>query len=58
MKFYYNPLSTYSQKAMIALYEKQVKFEPVVVSLMTPEESEADYEKVYPIGKVPLLKPR
>ncbi len=37
MKFYYNPLSTYAQKALIALYEKQVKFEPIVVNLMTPE---------------------
>jgi glutathione S-transferase len=56
MKFYYNPLSTYAQKALIALYEKQVKFEPIVVNLMTPE-GKAEYEKVYPIGKVPLLKP-
>ncbi|HTD07135.1 glutathione S-transferase family protein [Undibacterium sp.] len=56
MKLYYNPLSTYSQKALIALYEKQVAFEPVLVSLMTPE-GKAEYEKIYPIGKVPLLKP-
>lgn len=56
MKLYYNPLSTYSQKTLIALYEKQVAFEPVPVSLMTPE-GRAEYEKVYPIGKVPLLKP-
>jgi glutathione S-transferase len=56
MKLFYNPLSSYSQKALIALYEKEVAFEPVLVNLMT-QEGRDDYEKVYPIGKVPLLKP-
>jgi glutathione S-transferase len=56
MKFFYNPLSAYSQKALIALYEKQVAFEPQFVNLMTPEGRDA-YAKVYPIGKIPLLKP-
>ena len=54
MKLYYHPLSTYSQKALIALHEKNVSFEREVVSLMQPE-SRAAYEKIYPIGKVPLL---
>ncbi|AIY41645.1 Glutathione S-transferase family protein [Collimonas arenae] len=56
MKLYYNPLSTYSQKTLIALYEKGVAFEPEVVSLMSPE-GKAAYAKIYPIGKLPLLKP-
>jgi glutathione S-transferase len=56
MKLYYNPLSTYSQKVLIAFHEKQVAFEPVVVSLMSPE-GRAAYEQVYPLGKIPLLKP-
>ena len=55
MKFYYNPLSTYSQKALIALYEKDVSFEPMLVNLMDPA-SRGEYESVYPIGKVPLLQ--
>jgi len=54
MKLHYNPLSTYSQKALIALYEKGVAFEPVLVSLMTPE-GRAAYEAIYPLGKIPLL---
>ncbi len=54
MKLYYNPLSTFSQKALIALYEKGVEFEREVVWLSDPE-ARAAYEKVYPIGKVPLL---
>lgn len=54
MKLHYNPLSTYSQKVQIALYEKGVAFEPALVDLMTPE-GRAAYEQIYPIGKVPLL---
>jgi glutathione S-transferase len=56
MKLYYNPLSRYSQKVLIAFYEKQVKFEPILVSLMSPE-GRAEFEQVYPLGKIPLLKP-
>jgi glutathione S-transferase len=54
MKLYYNPLSTFSQKALMALYEKGVEFEREVVWMNDPE-SRAAYEKVYPICKVPLL---
>ena len=56
MKLYYNPLSTYSQKAMIAFNEKGIKYEPNFVNLMTPE-GKADYEKINPFGKVPFFKP-
>jgi len=54
MKFFYNPLSTYSQKALIALYEKNVAFEPAFVNLMSAEDRD-EFAKVYPIGKIPLL---
>lgn len=56
MKLYYNPISTFSQKVLMALYEKQISFEPLLVNLGSPE-GKAEYEKVYPIGKVPMLKP-
>jgi glutathione S-transferase len=55
MKLYYNPLSSYSQKAMIAFYEKGVAFDPIVVNLMTPEGI-AEYASVYPLKKIPMLK--
>lgn len=54
MKLYYNPVSSYSMKALMALYEKNVTFTPSLVDLMNPA-ARAEYEKVYPIGKVPLL---
>lgn len=54
MKLYYHPLSTYSQKVLIALYEKGLDFDGEVVQLMNPE-SRDKYREVYPIGKVPCL---
>src|SRR6478752_208925 len=56
MKLYYNPMSSYSQKAMIAFNEKGIEYEPELVDLMSPEAREA-YEKIHPLGKVPLFKP-
>jgi glutathione S-transferase len=56
MKLYYSPLSTYSQKALLAFYEKGVKFEPQIVNLMSPD-ARAAYEKINPFGKVPFFKP-
>ncbi len=54
MKLYYNPISTYSQKVLIAFYEKGLEFEPHIVSLMDPDER-AKYREVYPLGKIPCL---
>jgi len=54
MKLYYHPLSSYSQKVLIALYEKGIDFEPHIVALMDSEER-AKYREIYPLGKVPLL---
>ena len=56
MKLYYNPLSTYCQKAMIAFNEKGLAYEPSIVNLMTAE-GRAAYEQVNPLGKIPFLKP-
>jgi glutathione S-transferase len=54
MRLYYSPLSTYSQKVLIALYEKGVAFEPHVVNLRDPK-SRAAFLGVHPLGKVPVL---
>ena len=55
MKLYYNPISTYSQKVLIALYEKGLDFEPEIVNLMDPD-ARAQYREVYPMGKIPCLQ--
>ena len=54
MKLYYNPISTYSQKALIAFYEKGIDFEPHIVNLMDSDDL-AKYRDVYPMGKIPCL---
>ena len=55
MKLYYMPISTYSQKTLIAFYEKGVAFTPQIVLPMDPPEAKAAYLKINPLGKVPTL---
>ncbi len=54
MKLYTFPLSTYSQKTLVALYEKGIDLTQELVNFREPE-SRAAYKKIYPLGKVPLL---
>lgn len=54
MKLYFHPISSYSQKVLVAFHEKGFPFEPEIVDLFDPE-ARAAYAKVYPFGKVPLL---
>ncbi|MCY3771824.1 MAG: glutathione S-transferase family protein [Gemmatimonadetes bacterium] len=53
-ELYYHPLSTYSQKVLIAIYEKGLVFKPHIVNLMAEGERER-YRKIYPLGKIPLI---
>ena len=55
MKLYYHPLSSFCQKALIALYERAVPFEGVIVDL-TDAEQRAALEALWPIGKFPVLR--
>ncbi len=55
LKLYYHPLSSYCHKALIALYENDIPFEPVVVNLMDPASS-AEMRALWPVGKFPVLK--
>jgi glutathione S-transferase len=54
MKLYYNPLSPFSQKAIIALEEKGVAYDKEIVDLGNAE-ARAAYEKLNRFGKVPFL---
>ena len=51
---YYYPLSPYSQKVLIAIYEKGATFTRKIVNLDDPKER-AQYRKLYPMGKLPLI---
>lgn len=53
--FYYHPLSSFCQKALIALYETGMAFAPRMVNLGDPADSAA-FKKVWPPGKFPVLQ--
>jgi len=55
MKLFYHPLSTYSQKVLIALYEKGIDFTPEIINLKNPD-AHSRYRETYPMGKVPCLQ--
>jgi glutathione S-transferase len=52
LELYMHPLSSYCHKALIALYENDVAFDPVIIDRSTVE----DFKKLWPIGKFPLLR--
>lgn len=55
LKLYYHPLSSYCQKVLIALYENDTPFVPHFVDL-ADKTSRADFLKVWPVGKFPVLR--
>src|SRR3954463_6559521 len=55
LKLYYHPLSSFCQKALIALYEREVPFEGVIVDLSDAAQRAA-LEAVWPIGKFPVRR--
>ncbi|KYC38251.1 glutathione S-transferase [Scytonema hofmannii PCC 7110] len=55
MKLYYAPASSYSQRVLIALYEKDAAFTPIEVNLFDKEER-SRYTKINPFGKIPTLE--
>ena len=55
MKLYYHPLSPYSQKALVALYESNAPFEPVLTNLFDPAVRAAYKAEVNPLVKIPFL---
>ena len=55
LTLYYHPLSSYCWKALIALYEADVAFEPRSVNLGDPAERAA-FAAVWPLAKFPVLR--
>jgi glutathione S-transferase len=52
---YFHPLSSFCQKALVALYENDTPFERRIVDL-GDETSRAAFLAVWPIGKFPVLR--
>jgi glutathione S-transferase len=55
LTLHFHPLSSFCQKALIALYENDIPFEPHIVNLMDAAESAA-FKKLWPVGKFPVLR--
>jgi glutathione S-transferase len=55
LTLYFHPLSSFCQKVLIALYENHTPFEPRIVNLFE-ETSRAAFQKIWPIGKFPVLR--
>jgi glutathione S-transferase len=55
LKLYYHPLSSFCQKVLVAFYENDAPFEPHLVDL-ADEKSRADFLKIRPVGKFPVLR--
>jgi glutathione S-transferase len=55
LKLYFHPLSSFCQKALVALYENDTPFEPVIVDLGDEAQRDA-LLKLWPMGKFPVLR--
>jgi len=55
LKLYYHPLSSFCHKVLCALYENATPFEPVMVDFFD-EAAAAAFKKLWPIGKIPVLR--
>lgn len=55
IKLYYFPLSSNSRKVLIALIEKGLEFERVLVDLSKKEQKDPEYLRIHPFGQVPAL---
>jgi glutathione S-transferase len=55
LQLYFHPLSSFSQKVLIALYENDTPFEPHIVHF-GEEASRKEFFELWPIGKIPALK--
>jgi glutathione S-transferase len=55
LTLHYHPLSSFCWKALIALYENETPFTPLLVDL-GDESSRSAFKKVWPLGKFPVLR--
>jgi glutathione S-transferase len=55
LTLYMHPLASFCQKVLIAFYENDTPLEPRIVDL-ADETSRAEFLKIWPIGRMPLLR--
>jgi glutathione S-transferase len=54
LKFYYNPISSNACRVWIALLEKQIPFEPILVKL-DGDQFDSEFTAVNPLQRVPVI---
>lgn len=54
LQLWSHPLASFCHKVLIALHEKRIAFEPVLVDFGNPD-SAAAFRKVWPMAKMPVL---
>lgn len=55
LKLYYHPLASFCWKVLVALYENETPFEPLLVDL-GDAASAASFKAIWPIAKFPVLR--
>jgi len=55
LRLYFHPASTYARRVRIALLEKGIPFEPVVLDMAAREHRAPDYLILNPYGRVPTI---
>jgi glutathione S-transferase len=55
LRFHYHPYSTYARRVWIALLEKRIDFEPVIVDMVARAHRAPDYLALNPYGRVPTI---
>ncbi|GAB1600708.1 ganglioside-induced differentiation-associated protein 1-like [Argonauta hians] len=53
---YFHPISFYSQKVILALYEKEIPFKRTHVNLLNGQQNEPWFLEINPKGRIPALK--
>jgi glutathione S-transferase len=56
IKLHYHPLSTYSRRVRIALIEKKIAYDGVVIDMAKGKHKEPAYRAINPYGRVPTLE--
>lgn len=54
LKFYYNPISVNARRVWVALLEKQILFEPILVNL-DGEQFDSSFTAVNPLQRIPVI---
>lgn len=56
IRLHFHPFSTYARRVHIAMIEKGIAFEPVLVDMAAKKHKEASYLAFNPYGRVPALE--